>query len=82
MLLAAGANPIPLSGYVGDLDVTPDGRFLLATSNGATRVVNVATRSVVSTVGTGYAVVAGSDGTVLVTEPGSSTRPGRASRSR
>jgi hypothetical protein len=72
--LASGINPIPSGGE--DLALTPDQRFLVVAgfgaSGGALSVVDVATRTEVSTVVDGALLVAtGSDGSVLADAAGS-----------
>ncbi|MDV7402028.1 hypothetical protein RZS08_61975, partial [Arthrospira platensis SPKY1] len=74
MDLAAGTNPIPVSTSPEDMDITPDGRFLLV-SNRTTLpvcVVDVAAKQQVSTLATGSAesVAVGRDGNVLIGRAG------------
>ena len=70
--LAAGINPILVSGFADDVSLTADGRFLVVASVGFTAaglsVIDVASRSVVDTYnpGTLTSVDVCTDGSVLV----------------
>jgi len=69
--IATGINPIDVGISIADLEVTPDGRHLLVSGSGYTKIIDVATRSpgTLLNVG-GAAVAAGAGGDVLVAESG------------
>jgi hypothetical protein len=71
--LAAGNNPISISNFGEDLDLSPDGKFLLASDGSAFQplsVIDIASQAEVSTFDLGHdanSVDVGDDGSVLVT---------------
>ncbi|MFC1921531.1 YncE family protein [Chloroflexota bacterium] len=70
--LASGTNPIPISNRGNDISITPDGKFLVVSGvlSGPLSIVDIASRTEVSTFGTGSpsAVDVLNDGSVLVAD--------------
>ena len=78
-VLAAGPNPVTVSNNVGDISISPDGKFIAACSVGQVgpvSVIGISAQAEVSTFGLGHScnsVDVCSDGSVLVTSRANNT---------